>query len=89
MRCAPRRCWVNAGFAIAGASIIAVPPVTSPTPAIQARAVPLTSGHSADSLLGDGTALVMGGSSIPIPPESYVDAATRSIRCPTSTPLRA
>jgi hypothetical protein len=37
--------------------------------------VQLISGDSADSLLGDGTALVMGGSGIPIPPESYVNAA--------------
>lgn len=65
----------NVGVAIAAASIIAAPPVPSPTPAVQARAVQLTSGDSADSLLGDGTALVMGGSSIPIPPESYVAAA--------------
>ncbi len=75
MRRAPRRCYVNAGVAIAGASLIAVPPVTSPTPAVQARAVQLISGDSADSLLGDGSALIMGGSGIPIPPESYVDAA--------------
>jgi hypothetical protein len=39
------------------------------------RAVQLTSGDSADSPLGDGTALVIGGSGIPIPPERYVDAA--------------
>jgi PE-PPE domain len=75
MRGAPRRCYVNAGVAIAGASLIAVPPVTSPTPAVQARAVQLISGDSADSLLGDGTALILGGSGIPIPPESYVAAA--------------
>jgi hypothetical protein len=75
MRRAPRRCYVNAGVAIAGASLIAVPTVTSPTPAVQAREVQLISGDSADSLLGDGSALIMGGSGIPIPPESYVDAA--------------
>ena len=39
------------------------------------RHVQLTSGDGADSPLGDGTALVMGGSSIPIPPQSYVNAA--------------
>lgn len=75
MRCAPRRCYINACVAIAGASLIAVPPVESPTPAVQVRAVQLTTGYSADSLLGDGTALVRGGSGIPIPPERYVDAA--------------
>jgi PE-PPE domain len=75
MRCAPRRCYVNARVAIAGAILIAFPTVTSPIPTVQAREVQLTSGDSADSLLGDGTALVMGGSGIPIPPESYVNAA--------------
>jgi hypothetical protein len=75
MRCAPGRRYVNAGVAIAGAILIAFPTVTSPTPTVQAREVRLTSGDSADSLLGDGTALVMGGSGIPIPPESYVNAA--------------
>ena len=39
------------------------------------RDVQFTSGDGADSPLGDGTALVMGGSSIPIPPQSYVNAA--------------
>jgi hypothetical protein len=37
--------------------------------------VRLTSGDTADSPLGDGTALVLGGSGIPIPPQSYVTAA--------------
>jgi hypothetical protein len=67
MRCAPRRCYVNAGVAIAGTSLIAVPPVTSPTPAVQARAVQLISRDSADSLLGDGTALIMAAAFLPRP----------------------
>ncbi|MGH3562354.1 MAG: PE-PPE domain-containing protein, partial [Mycobacterium sp.] len=42
---------------------------------VQARAVRLTSGDTADSPLGDGTALVMGPSGFPIPSQAYVDAA--------------
>ena len=71
---APRRCCLGAGAAIAGASLIAAP-VLSPAPHIEMRDVQLTSGDGAGSPLGDGTALVMGGSSIPIPPQSYVNAA--------------
>jgi hypothetical protein len=71
---ARRRCCLGAGAAIAGASLIAAP-VSSPAPHIEMRDVQFTSGDGADSPLGDGTALVMGGSSIPIPPQSYVNAA--------------
>jgi PE-PPE domain len=71
---APRRCCLGAGAAIAGASLIAAP-VLSPAPHIEMRDVQLTSGDGAGSPLGDGTALVMGGSGIPIPPQSYVNAA--------------
>ena len=71
---ARRRCCLGAGAAIAGASLIAAP-VSSPAPHIEMRDVQLTSGDGAGSPLGDGTALVMGGSSIPIPPQSYVNAA--------------
>jgi hypothetical protein len=71
---ARRRCCLGAGAAIAGASLIAAP-VLSPAPHIEMRDVQLTSGDGAGSPLGDGTALVMGGSSIPIPPQSYVNAA--------------
>ena len=75
MRRAPRRCYLSANVAVAGTSLIAVLPVASPTPHVQVRAVQLTSGDSADSPLGDGVALVMGGSGISIPPEQYLDAA--------------
>jgi hypothetical protein len=75
MRCAPRRTYITAGVVIAGASLIAVTPVAPATPDVQVRAVRLTSGDSADSPLGDGTALIMGGSGIPIPPQTYLDAA--------------
>jgi hypothetical protein len=74
MRRARRRCCLGAGVAIAGSSLIAAP-VVAPGPYVEVRDVRLTSGDGADSPLGDGTALVMGGSGIPIPPERYVDAA--------------
>jgi len=74
MRRARRRWRLSAGVAIAGTSLIAMP-VAAPIPHVQVRDVRLTSGDGADSPLGDGTALVMGGSGIPIPPERYVEAA--------------
>jgi hypothetical protein len=73
MRCPRGRCQVSVVCAIAAAGLIAVPTVTSPTPAGQTRDIRLI--DSADSLLGDGAALVIGGSGIPLPPERYVDAA--------------
>ncbi|MGH3970227.1 MAG: PE-PPE domain-containing protein, partial [Mycobacterium sp.] len=66
MRRVPRP-YSTVAVVIAGASLIAVPPVTSPGPAIQARAVQLTGTDTADSPLGDGTALVLGPSGFPIP----------------------
>ena len=63
-------------MAIAGISLIAVL-VAAPIPHVEVRDVRLTSGDAADSPLGDGTAFVMGGSGIPIPPQSYVDAADK------------
>jgi hypothetical protein len=63
------------GVAITGAGLITATPVTPPIPASQARDVELTSGDTADSALGDGTAFVMGGSGLPTPPPAYVDAA--------------
>jgi PE-PPE domain len=74
MRRERRRWRLSVGVAIAGTSLIAVP-VAAPIPHVQVRDVRLTSGDAADSPLGDGTALVMGGSGIPIPPDRYVDAA--------------
>ncbi len=62
------------GVAITCASLITATPVTAPVPASQARDVKLTSGDTADSALGDGTAFVIGGSGLPMPPPSYVDA---------------
>ena len=74
MRRERRRWRLSAGVAIAGTCLIAAP-VPPPASHVQARDVRLTSGDAADSPLGDGTALVMGGSGIPIPPQSYLDAA--------------
>ncbi|MGB6206814.1 PE-PPE domain-containing protein [Mycobacterium sp.] len=65
------RVCLAAGVAIPAASLI---PVTAPRPASQARDVVLTSGDTADSALGGGTAFVIGGSGLPTPPQSYVDA---------------
>jgi hypothetical protein len=56
---------------------------------VQSREVQLVNGDSADSLLGDGPALVIGGSGIPIPPDRYVDAANTLYLAPrgfTGTP---
>jgi hypothetical protein len=75
MRRAPRRAFSTIGVAIAATSLTAIPASPPPRPDFQVRPVQLTSGDSADSLLGDGTALIMGGSGIPIPPQSYLDAA--------------
>ncbi len=74
MRRALRR-YRTAGAAIAGAGLIAIPPAAPPTPDVQARAVRLASVDDANSPLGDGTALVIGPSGIPIPSQSYVAAA--------------
>ncbi|UQX09640.1 hypothetical protein [Candidatus Mycobacterium methanotrophicum] len=41
----------------------------------QVRDVRLAGTDAADAALGDGAALVIGGSGIPIPPQTYVDAA--------------
>jgi hypothetical protein len=67
--------YITTGIAIVVASLIAVPPIAQPQPAVQVRAVHLTSTDTADSPLGDGTALVMGPSTIPIPTQRYLDLA--------------
>ena len=61
--------------AITGAGLIAVASVSPSVPNVQVRAVQLADVDTADSPLGDGTALVFGPSGIPIPPPRYVDAA--------------
>jgi hypothetical protein len=72
MRPAFRRRYITAGVAIAGASLIAVDQMAPPASA-QVRAVQLANAGSADSL-GDGTALIMGGTGVPLPSERYLDA---------------
>ena len=47
----------------------------APLLAVQSTAVRLASTDAADSPLGDGTALLMGGTSIPQPSQLYLDAA--------------
>lgn len=66
--------YLTAGIAVAGVSLIAIPPVAPPVSDIHIRAIQLTSIDTADSPLGDGTAFVMGGSTIPVPPQGYLDA---------------
>jgi hypothetical protein len=51
-----------------------LPPI-APLPRVQSTAVRLASTDTADSPLGDGTALLMGGTSIPQPSQLYLDAA--------------
>jgi len=62
------------GVALVGAGLIAVPSLVPPSPGVQARAVRLTSGDTADSRLGDGTAFIMGGSGLETPGQTYADA---------------
>ena len=62
------------GVALVGAGLIAVPPLVPPSPGVQVRAVRLTSGDTADSPLGDGTALIMGGSGLETPGQTYANA---------------
>jgi PE-PPE domain len=71
------RVCLAVGVAVPGASAITATPVTPPRPAGQALDVKLTSGDTADSALGDGTAFIIGGSGLPTPPPRYVDAVDR------------
>lgn len=66
------RVYRTFGVALAGAGLIAIP-LVSPSPDVQVRAVRLTSGDTADSPLGDGTALIMGGSGLETPGQTYAD----------------
>ena len=62
------------GVALVGAGLIAVPLLVPPSPGVQVRAVRLTSGDTADSPLGDGTALIMGGSGLETPGQTDANA---------------
>ena len=72
------RVCITAGVGIASLTLLAVPPMAPLD--VQFRAVRLLSGgDTADSPLGDGTALVMGPTGYPIPPQGYLDAAPNGI----------
>ena len=67
--------YLTAGAAIsAAAGLITGTPVGAPTPSVHVDAIRLTSGDGADSPLGDGLALIVGGSGYPTPGQGYVDA---------------
>ncbi|MCV7260372.1 PE-PPE domain-containing protein [Mycobacterium shimoidei] len=75
MRRAAQALCVTVGVVITSAALVGVPATQAPIPDAQTRAVQLTGGDAAESGLGDGVALVMGGSGIPLPPQRYADAA--------------
>jgi len=62
------------GVALVGAGLITVPSLLPPSPGVQVRAVRLTSGDTADSPLGDGTAFILGGSGLETPGQTYANA---------------
>src|ERR1700751_142635 len=66
--------YAIAGIALVGANLITVPSAAPPLPHVQVREIQLTDVDTADSPLGDGTALVFGGTGVPIPPPQFVDA---------------
>jgi PE-PPE domain len=70
------------GLALVGAGLIAVPPLVSLSPGVQQRAVQLTSGDTADSPLGDGTALIIGGSGLETPGQTYANAVDAEYLAP-------
>ncbi|WP_343708746.1 PE-PPE domain-containing protein [Mycobacterium sp.] len=61
--------WGVSAVVIAGLSPV------SPLPVTRTMAVQLVNGTDADMSLGDGTALLMGGTSIPQPSQLYLNAA--------------
>jgi hypothetical protein len=77
-----RRLHRLVGLTIAGAALIAIPPLVRPMPAAQVRAVKLISGDTADSPLGDGTALILGGSGLPTPGQPYADVVVADYLAP-------
>jgi hypothetical protein len=82
----------TAAVAIVGASVVAITPLPPPAPDVQIRAVQLTGTDTADSPLGDGTALIVGATSVPTPNQSYIDFADEKYLDPrgftgTSQPL--
>jgi PE-PPE domain len=77
-----RRLHSLVGVTIAGAGLIALPASVAPIPAAQTRAVQLTSGDTADSPLGDGTALILGGSGLETPGQDYADVVDTDYLAP-------
>jgi hypothetical protein len=67
------RPYLTAGVAIAGATLIAIPPLAPPLRNAQVREIQLTGVDTASSPLGDGVAVVYGPSGVPQPPPQYVD----------------
>jgi hypothetical protein len=65
--------YLTTATAVVGAGLITIPPMPPPVPGVQARAVQLAGVDTADSPLGDGVALVMGGSGLPTPGQAYAD----------------
>jgi hypothetical protein len=77
------RARTTTGIAIVGAGLIVVPPMPSPLSNLRTRAVHLTGVDTADSPLGDGTALVLGPSGIQgQPPQGYVEAVDQLYLAP-------
>jgi hypothetical protein len=67
------RLLLTAGVALTG--LITLAALTPRTADVQARAVRLTSGDTADTPLGDGTALIIGPSILSTPSPTYADFA--------------
>src|SRR5947208_2085714 len=59
--------------AIAAAGLGAVTPIRPPAIDVHVREGRLTSGDTADSALGNGTAFVLGGSFLSTPSQTYAD----------------
>ncbi|MFZ0716577.1 PE-PPE domain-containing protein [Mycobacterium sp.] len=70
------------GVALVGVGLIGAPQMVPPSPGVQMRAVRLTSGDTADSPLGDGTALIIGGSGLETPGQTYADAVVAEYLAP-------
>jgi PE-PPE domain-containing protein len=72
-----RSICAGAAVAVVATGVVVSTPVTPAPIDIQARAVRLVDVDTAASPLGDGTALIYGGSGIPIPGQLYMDAANQ------------
>lgn len=70
------------GVAALGVGLISITSLPAAVPELHVRAIRLTSVDGADSPLGDGTALVVGPSGVPIPPQGYVDAVDQLYLAP-------